>query len=191
MRRFRPQSRKYKFEAKKGTAMAAKGLNGKVPAAESKVQVDHLKCEWIGSEGRDGDGGERVCNNRDHRPAVEVHEEGWPCRIRVAGDVDDSAEWGKLLGKGAYWMLVHIFGREDEAGIGPAGPRCSAGPWTTNEESLESIGLPDKKLWSSSFVDRVKCESIGSEGRDGDGSERVCDNGDHRPAVEVHEEGIY
>ena len=79
-----------------------------------------------------GDGGEKVRDNRDHRPAVEVHEEGWPCRIRVAGDVDDSAEWGKLLGKGAYWMLVHIFGREDEAGIGPAGLRCSAGPWTTN-----------------------------------------------------------
>ena len=51
-------------------------LHEKVPAAESKVQVDHLKCEWIGSEGRDGDGSERVCDNRDHRPAVEVHEEG-------------------------------------------------------------------------------------------------------------------
>ena len=51
-------------------------LHEKVLAAESKVQVDHLICEWIGSEGRDGDGSERVCNNRDHRPAVEVHEEG-------------------------------------------------------------------------------------------------------------------
>ena len=74
----------------------------------------------VESEGRDGDGSERVCDNGDHRPAVEVHGEGFPCCLRVARDVDDSTRGGGLLGKGAYWMLIHIFGREDDAGIGPA-----------------------------------------------------------------------
>ena len=77
-------------------------LHEKVPAAESKVQVDHLKCEWIGSEGRDGDGSDRFCDNRDHRPAVEIHEEGWPCCLRATRDVDDGARWERLPGKGTY-----------------------------------------------------------------------------------------
>ena len=52
-------------------------------------------------------------------------------------------------------MLIHIFGREDDAGIGPAGPRCGAGPWAANGESLESIGLSGNKLRPSSLVDRA------------------------------------
>ena len=129
-------------------------MHEKVPASEPKVQADYFECEWIGSERRDGDGSERVCDNRDHRPAVAVHEEGWAGCIRATGDVDDGTRRERLLGEGAYWMLIHIFGREDSAGIGPAGPRSSAGPWAANGENLESIGLPGDKLRPSSPVDR-------------------------------------
>ena len=81
----------------------------KVPAAKSAMQACLSQREWDGSEGRDGDGSERLCNSRVHRPAVAVQEEGSPCGIRVAGDVNDRTEWGNLLGKRAYWMLIHIF----------------------------------------------------------------------------------
>ena len=50
-------------------------------------------------------------------------------------------------------MLIRIFG-EDDAGIGPAGPRCGTGPWAANGENLESIGPPGDKLRPSSPVDR-------------------------------------
>jgi len=130
-------------------------MHEKVPASEPKVQADYFECEWIGSERRDGDGSERVFDNRDHRPAVAVHEEGWAGCIRATGDVDDGARRERLLGEGAYWMLIHIFGREDSAGIGPAGPRSSAGPWAANGESFSDIRFQGGKLRSSSLVDRI------------------------------------
>ena len=52
-------------------------------------------------------------------------------------------------------MLIHIFGREDDAGIGPAGPQCGAGPWAANGESLGSIGLSGNKLRPSALADRA------------------------------------
>ena len=71
-------------------------MHEKVPASEPEVQADYFKCEWIGSERRDGDGSERVCDNRDHRPAVAVHEEGWAGCIRATGDVDDGPGRDKI-----------------------------------------------------------------------------------------------
>ena len=139
-------------------------MHEKVPASEPEVQADYFECEWIGSERRDGDGSERVCDNRDHRPAVAVHEEGWAGCIRATGDVDDGNRRERLLGEGAYWMLIHIFGREDSAGIGPAGPRSSAGPWAANGESFSGIRFQGGKLRSSSLVDRIPLawEAVGA-----------------------------
>ena len=141
-------------------------MHEKVPASEPKVQADYFECEWIGSERRDGDGSERVCDNRDHRPAVAVHEEGWAGCIRATGDVDDGTRRERLLGEGAYWMLIHIFGREDSAGIGPAGPRGSAGPWAANGGSFSSIGISGDELRPSSLVDRIPLawEAVGATG---------------------------
>ncbi len=63
-------------------------------------------------------------------------------------------------------MLIHIFGREDSAGIGPAGPRSSAGPWAANGESFSGIRFQGGKLRSSSLVDRIPLawEAVGATG---------------------------
>ena len=136
----------------------------KVPAAKSAMQACLSQREWDGSEGRDGDGSERLCNSRVHRPAVAVQEEGSPCGIRVAGDVNDRTEWGNLLGKRAYWMLIHIFWGIDEAGIGPAGPRCGANSWATSATSLEGIGLSSGELWPLSLFWGIDEAGIGPAG---------------------------
>ena len=100
----------------------------KVSAAESEVHTCLTQRKRDGGEGRDDDGSERLCNNRVHRPAVAGQEEGRPCGICATRDVDDLTDGATLLGKGAYRMLIHIFWGIDEAGIGPAGPRCVASP---------------------------------------------------------------
>ena len=115
------------------------------------VQAGISQRERDGSEGRDGDGSERLCNNRVHRPAVAGQEEGRPCGICATRDVDDLTDGATLLGKGAYRMLIHIFWGIDKAGIGPAGPRCGANSWATTATSLEGIGLSSGELWPSSF----------------------------------------
>ena len=59
-----------------------------LPASGTEVQARFDECAGDGGEAGICDGGERVCDHRDYRPAVAVPSKGRACGLRAPGNLD-------------------------------------------------------------------------------------------------------